>query len=72
MDGVKNRAATCRWAHPTLFEPNPHWLDAETRPWTCERDVEPHALETTEVCEDCPRWAARADHHARDDAEPSS
>ena len=52
-------AHNCRWAEPTLFERAPDWLEAEARPWTCHRDADPQRLETTEVCEDCPRWEQR-------------
>jgi hypothetical protein len=56
MEEPKKRAANCKWAHPTLSEPHPVWFETEDRPWTCERDEDPRALESTEVCEDCPRW----------------
>ena len=57
---VVKGAHNCKWASPTLLEPAPGWVDAETKPWTCHRDREPMALESTEVCEDCPRWEERA------------
>jgi hypothetical protein len=56
MEPPKRHASNCKWARPTLDEPAPLWLAAEQAPWTCERDREPHALESTDVCEDCPRW----------------
>jgi hypothetical protein len=54
-----HHASTCRWAIPTLFLPAPYWWDAEDRPWACVRDGAPRALETTEVCTDCPYWEPR-------------
>ena len=56
MDTPKRHASNCKWARPTLQEPAPLWLEAEHRPWTCERDKEPRTLDTTEACADCPRW----------------
>ncbi|MBZ5558923.1 MAG: hypothetical protein LAO77_16750 [Acidobacteriia bacterium] len=56
---VRQGAHNCKWAAPTLFEPAPDWLDAEGKPWTCHRDAVPKHLETTEVCEGCPRWEPR-------------
>ena len=56
---VKQTAATCKWARPTLFESAPTWLEASDRPWTCERDAAARPLETTEICVDCPRWEPR-------------
>jgi hypothetical protein len=52
-------AHNCKWAEPTLFERAPRWLEAEAKPWTCHRDAAAKSLETTEVCEDCPRWELR-------------
>jgi len=54
-------AHNCKWAEPTLFEPAPEWTDAERAPWTCHRQAVPMHLESTEVCEECPRWEARPD-----------
>ena len=59
MEAPKRHAANCKWAHATLEEPSPLWLAAEGSPWTCERDGKPQALETTEVCQDCPHWEGR-------------
>lgn len=56
---VKRTAANCQWARPTLFEPDPTWLEASDRPWACERDTAPKPLDTTEICADCPRWEPR-------------
>ena len=56
---VVKSAHNCKWASPTLLEPSPRWVEAEARPWTCHRDLEPRALETTDVCADCPRWEER-------------
>ena len=53
-------AATCRWAVPTLFLASPLWCDAESSPWTCGRDVIPRILATTDVCQSCSQWEARA------------
>lgn len=58
MPAPDKHAANCKWAKPTLQEPRPLWLEAEDRPWTCERDGTPRTLESTEACEDCPRWEA--------------
>jgi hypothetical protein len=60
MESPKHHAANCKWARPTLQEPNPIWLAAEERPWSCERDGTPRPLESTEPCEDCPEWTASA------------
>jgi hypothetical protein len=56
---IVKAAHNCQWATPTLLEPAPGWVEAEAKPWTCHRDAEPRALETTERCEDCPRWEDR-------------
>jgi hypothetical protein len=50
------RASNCLWATPTIFLPTPLWFDAETRPWTCLRDVDPRTMQTTDRCAECPRW----------------
>lgn len=50
------RASNCLWATPTILLTAPFWFDAETRPWTCLRDVDPRALSTTNRCAECPRW----------------
>jgi len=55
----KHTASTCKWAKQTISMPRPTWLDAWDRPWTCVRDEAPHPLESTDVCEDCPRWQPR-------------
>jgi hypothetical protein len=56
MEGTR-RAATCRWAVPTLFLREPLWLAAWDSPWTCVRDPErPRPLVTTEECASCPHW----------------
>jgi hypothetical protein len=57
MEAPKRHASNCQWARPTLDEPNPVWLSAEDRPWTCERTGTPDPLESTERCADCPHWA---------------
>ncbi len=57
MKAPKKHAANCQWARPTLLEPNPVWLAAEDRPWTCERGGKARVLESTEICEECPLWA---------------
>lgn len=59
MEGPRKRAANCKWARPTLQQPSPIWFAAEERPWTCERDERPTPLDSTDICEDCPRWAER-------------
>ncbi|MEZ5320212.1 MAG: hypothetical protein R2752_22610 [Vicinamibacterales bacterium] len=51
-----HRAATCRFAAPTLTLKHPDWLDAHARPWSCVRDATPAPLETTEVCRTCTHW----------------
>ncbi|MGE5245350.1 MAG: hypothetical protein ACM3SQ_14060 [Betaproteobacteria bacterium] len=56
---TKRSASTCKWAKPTMSMPLPTWLEAWDRPWTCVRDETPTTLETTERCEDCPRWEPR-------------
>jgi hypothetical protein len=56
---VEKGAHNCKWAEPTLFEPAPDWLEAEAKPWTCHRDAVPKHLETTEICDECPRWEQR-------------
>jgi hypothetical protein len=56
---VMQGAHNCKWASPTLLEPSPGWVEAEAKPWTCHRDAAPLALESTERCEDCPRWEER-------------
>jgi len=55
----KRCAASCRWAVPTLFQPDPMWLESWNRPWTCVREALPHALETTDTCVMCRRWETR-------------
>lgn len=61
MEAPGKHAANCRWARATLDEPTPIWLEADDRPWTCERDGVIRTLESTEACEDCPHWeGARA------------
>lgn len=57
--GQTSCAVTCRWAMPTLFLPAPVWLSAGEAPWTCTRTAYARALETTEVCVDCPHWRPR-------------
>lgn len=59
MDAPKQHASNCKWARPTLQEPAPLWLEAEERPWTCERGLDPRVLETTESCAECPHWAEK-------------
>lgn len=49
-------AANCRWAVPTLFLSTSAWLQAWDAPWSCVRDGDARALESTERCGDCPRW----------------
>ena len=56
---VKKGAHNCQWAEPTLFEPAPGWTDADDKPWTCRRDDVPQHLESTTICEECPRWEER-------------
>ena len=53
------RAASCRWATPTMWLSAPLWFDAEACPWACERDTPPRALASTEVCATCPHWESR-------------
>ena len=60
MKPPTQQAANCKWARPTLQEPPPVWLEADDRPWTCERDGVLRTLESTEPCEDCPHWEGRA------------
>jgi hypothetical protein len=57
--GVRQSAATCRWAVATVSLPSPTWLDAEASPWTCVRDATARVLVTTEQCADCGRWEPR-------------
>lgn len=57
-DPVK-RAANCKYATPTLLQPDPQWFNADDAPWTCVRTSDPRLLIDTELCEDCPNWVAR-------------
>jgi hypothetical protein len=61
MQVPKRHAANCKWAKPTLDEPGPTWLEANERPWTCEREGVLRPLESTEACEDCPHWEEATD-----------
>ncbi len=47
----------CRWAEPTLFQANPHWLAAEDSPWSCRIDQDLRPIEDTDACRSCARWA---------------
>ena len=58
------RAATCRWATPTVFLAAPYWIEAESAPWACVRDTVPRVLGTTDQCAICPRWEPRSDQIA--------
>lgn len=49
----------CRHAEPTLFLDWPHWLDAWTSPWTCEREGQLRLLSGDDACRNCPHWAPR-------------
>lgn len=70
MENRRN-ATTCRWATPTLFQPDPMWLGAWDRPWTCVRDPQPCPLGTTDECGSCSWWEPHEENvpgaHARED-----
>lgn len=70
MEAPKQHASNCKWARPTIQEPNPVWLDAEARPWTCERGGTLRTLESTDVCTDCPHWAEHQTARASGAEEP--
>ena len=56
-----DNAVSCHWLTPTRLMPQPYWLDASVRPWSCLRDGCPRPLSLAELhaCATCPRWKAR-------------
>lgn len=56
---MTHNASTCRWAQPTLLLPDQTWLFAADCPWSCQHDAKTRVLQTTAVCEYCPRWEPR-------------
>jgi hypothetical protein len=52
---------TCYWLTPTRLMPEPYRFAANTRPWSCVRDICPRPLSACELesCETCARWEQR-------------
>lgn len=59
MSTPSRHASNCKFARPTIEESGPAWLSAEDQPWTCHRLAEPHPIDDTERCADCPHWEPR-------------
>ena len=55
----------CRWAEPTMFLVDPLWAVAEDYSWSRRRDGEPHTVDDTTGCRDCPRFEPRQDDDRR-------
>jgi hypothetical protein len=61
MSKAPQTVQRCRWAEPTLYQPNPQWLEAWDYPWSCRRTGGAiRLIEDTTVCETCNRWKERA------------
>jgi hypothetical protein len=50
----------CHWSVPTLLMPRPYWLSAWDDPWSCWNDRDIKVLPSTEGCQNCPMFRARA------------